>query len=284
MSCVAVLPAVVATDELLYLVLRGLGECDVLAFSMVSTTLSEQVFGPAVNGRKCPSLGHRLVIERLGTSAAAVAGSAAIRLLAEDGPEAEMVRVAAMLASEQTAHGEGAGDAKPLLEALCKVELTRKSGRTNAGAGGAFAVGVLSALLAGEVGDRVALAAGGAIRAAERELDALVEGGNGIAGYESIASLRSGAELLCGFLVHGPMRPGTAELDAAMTALDETIVSHVQEGCVFLCPGLQGTYFNPGAALPRSHWWAFLGLAAAQGWSTRPRSWSERSWAEYEQA
>lgn len=195
-----------------------------------------------------------------------------------------MVRVAARLANEHATSSEARADAQPLLEALCAAHLKRKRSGSEGSSCRAVAASVLSALLAGDVGDRVAFAAGDAVRKADRELDALVDGDQIIAGYESVARRRSGAELLCNFLVHGPSRSGTAELDAAMTALDETIVSHVQEGCVFLCPGLQGTYFNPGAAMPRSHWWAFLGLAAAQGWSTRPRSWSERSWAEYERA
>lgn len=279
MSCAAGLTAAAAVDDLLYSVLRGLRESDVLALSMVSSNLSEQVFGPVASGRACPGLGHRLVVERLGSFAAAVTGSAAIWLLSEDGPEAEVVRVAALLASEHM--GEGAGDARPLLEALCAAELRRR--RSGSSATGALAARILSALLTGDAGDRVAQVAGDAVREAERELDVLVESGNFNTAYESVARRRSGAELLCSFLVHGPMRPGTAELDAAMTSLDETIVSHVQEGCVFVCPGLQGTYFNPGAALPRSHWWTTLGLAAAQG-LTAPRFSSERSWADRKHA
>lgn len=139
---------------------------------------------------------------------------------------------------------------------------------------------VLDTVLASdEGGQAIAQAAAEAVSALERELDRLVDSGDGIrpGAYEALAKQRSAAEFLrerfsaC-MPMSKPCAAARQRLDDAAAMLDETIRGYVQEGFSLTCPRLgrvvRSSCFAPATQnrwqVPYSHWWVFLGGACGE--------------------
>jgi len=302
-----------AADDVLLRSLGYLHGAQVVALAAASASSAARL---TAEGEFQGGAAQRLAIAKLGPVASAAAITATgplttLRVLVRVAPAAEALRLALVLARPVTLSTErfkrpstgatmptvaaGGSGQRPapdaavggfFVDALFCSEVQQRllhmshsacSVSRIAAAANAALTALLSASEAGSC--RIIAAVAAAVRIAEHDLDALVDGGvvKGFhRGYEVVARRRSGAEFLRSQLVaanimregeDGEARLVKDELDAAAAALDETIRSYIREGYDLGCPTLAGGVACC-SAVPYEHWWVFLGRPYSQGYAT----------------